>query len=148
MELDSKSFSNLCVKINTMKRYVLLLVLIGMYLVSCTPPATETTPNEELEYGNPAAEGFNEAASDAKAIAIADEVMEALGGRKAWDDTRYIRWTFFGRRTLLWDKQTGNVRIDSPGDSSVYLVNVFDHTGKVMLKKISIHLCYFSKIIL
>ncbi len=115
-----------------MKKYSILVALVIMCLAACTPSATE--PVEEADYGNPAAEGFNEAGSDAQAIALADEVMEAMGGRQAWDQTRYIRWTFFGRRTLLWDKQTGNVRIDSPGDSSVYLVNVFDHTGKVMLQ--------------
>jgi hypothetical protein len=53
---------------------------------------------------NPAAEGFNESASDAKAIAIADEVMQAMGGRKAWDKTRYLSWKFFSFRQLTWDR--------------------------------------------
>jgi len=88
---------------------------------------------EGTDVGNPAAEGFNLEASDAEAIAVADEVMEALGGRKAWDETRYITWTFFGRRTLWWDKKTGDVRIEVPADSAVYLVNIHDKTGKVLL---------------
>lgn len=94
------------------------------------------------EYGsastNPPAEGFNLEGSDPEAIAIADEVMQALGGRQAWDDTRYLHWTFFGRRTLLWDKKTGQVRIDVPEDSTVYLVNIFDKTGKVQLNGVDI----------
>jgi len=61
---------------------------------------------------NPPAEGFNAEASDDEAIAIADEVMEALGGRAAWDDTRYLTWNFFGRRRHLWDKQTGDIRVE------------------------------------
>ena len=60
---------------------------------------------------NPAAPGFNQANSDAKAIALADAVMEAQGGRQAWDETRFLDWNFFGRRRLLWDKQENKVRI-------------------------------------
>ena len=62
---------------------------------------------------NPAAEGFDAAGSDAKAVEIADELMVALGGRKAWDDTRFITWKFFGNRLHVWDKHTGNVRVES-----------------------------------
>ena len=35
-----------------------------------------------------------------------------MGGREAWDQTRYIRWSFFGRRHHVWDKYTGNIRIE------------------------------------
>lgn len=83
---------------------------------------------------NPAAKGFNEAGSDPKAIAIADQVMEAMGGRKAWDATRYITWSFFGRRTLLWDKKAGQVRIDVPADKSTYIIDVNKETGLIKHK--------------
>lgn len=69
--------------------------------------------------------------SDAKAIEIADKVMAAMGGKKAWDETRHITWNFFGARTLTWDKWTGNVRIDFPRDKSVILMNINTDTGKV-----------------
>ncbi len=59
---------------------------------------------------NPPAAGFNLAGSDDRAIAIADEVMQALGGRAAWDNTRFITWRFFGRRQHIWDKQSGDLR--------------------------------------
>ena len=61
---------------------------------------------------NPAAPSFDVEHSDPRAIAIADEVMEALGGRAAWDATRCLEWTFAGRRTLLWDKQAHDLRLD------------------------------------
>ena len=80
---------------------------------------------------NPPAEGFNAEASDQKAIEIADEVMEAMGGREAYDNTRFVRWTFFGRRTLLWDKWTGRVRIDFKEDGQVMLVNIHTNKGKI-----------------
>jgi hypothetical protein len=64
---------------------------------------------------NPAAEGFRADASDARAIEIADEVMDAMGGRAAYDRTRFLRWNFFGRRTHLWDKWTGDLRTEYLG---------------------------------
>jgi hypothetical protein len=69
--------------------------------------------------------------SDVKAIEIADKVMAAMGGKKAWDETRHITWNFFGARTLTWDKWTGNVRIDFPKDKSVILMNINTDAGKV-----------------
>lgn len=80
---------------------------------------------------NPAALGFNATASDTEAIAIADEVMQAMGGRTAYDNTRYLQWTFFGRRTLLWDKWTGRVRIDFTESDEVYLVDIHTGNGKI-----------------
>lgn len=119
-----------------MKIYPLVLLFI-LTLYACGPQ-TEDNMSEVNGTGlaetNPAAEGFNAEGSDPEAIAIADEVMEAMGGRSAWDSTRYISWNFFGRRSLLWDKKTGNVRIDVPGDSVVYLINVNQDTGRVLLR--------------
>lgn len=82
---------------------------------------------------NPPATGFNASDSDPKAIAIADEVMEAMGGRKAWDATRYLTWNFFGSRIHHWDKATGDVRIESAKDNYTLLMNI--HTMKGKLKK-------------
>lgn len=80
---------------------------------------------------NPAAEGFNMAGSDAKAVELADEVMKAMGGRKAWDNTRYVSWNFFGSRRLTWDKWNGNVRIEGLRDGSLTLVNINTKQGKI-----------------
>ncbi|MBK0403289.1 hypothetical protein I5M27_09850 [Adhaeribacter sp. BT258] len=52
----------------------------------------------------PAQPGFNEEGSDKKALEIADKMMEALGGYDAWQNTRYIAWTFFGQYNI-WDKK-------------------------------------------
>ncbi len=80
---------------------------------------------------NPPAPGFNIEASDNQAIAIADDIMKALGGRANWDATRYISWNFFGRRKLFWDKHSGNVRIETGQD--IYLVNIQNNTGRVRI---------------
>jgi hypothetical protein len=76
-------------------------------LLSCAPTARRQASL------NPPAPGFNLAGSDAKAIAIADEVMEKLGGRENWGKTRYLTWRHFGRRLHVWDKWTGEARVES-----------------------------------
>jgi hypothetical protein len=100
----------------------LFIGLLALGLSACSPKVS-----------NPPAPGFNAAASDAKAIAIADEVMQAMGGRKAWDDTRCISWNFFGGRTLLWDKQAGLCRIEWLKRPQKIIVNLNGGTGKVSL---------------
>jgi hypothetical protein len=77
---------------------------------------------------NPAAEGFNEAASDPEAIAIADEVMAAMGGRESYDQTRYLSWNFFDFRTHVWDKWTGALRFEQ--GPSLTLMNVNTREGR------------------
>jgi len=88
-------------------------------------------PKENNVAENPPMEGFNTAGSDPKAIQIADSVMVAQGGRKSWDATRYIAWNFFGARKLLWDKYTGDVRIENLKDDTKTLVNINTGKGKV-----------------
>jgi plasmid maintenance system killer protein len=100
-----------------------LLFCVMLLLSNCT-----TAKKTML---NPPAPGFDVQHSDQKAIAIADEVMAAMGGRQAWDDTRYFHWNFFGSRTLDWDKQLGRVRIDSEKDRFRAIINLHDNTGKI-----------------
>lgn len=112
----------------TMKNFNLFTFLFALgFVVSCSTPAPQEAENEKEQPENPAAPGFS-SNSDKQAIAIADKVMEAMGGRKNWDDTRYLFWNFFGARTLLWDKHTGDVRIEMAGRDMTILVN--EKTGK------------------
>jgi hypothetical protein len=98
--------------------------------MSCqTKDQTAGSAADQVTEQNPAAEGFDMANSDPEAIEVANLVMEAMGGRQAWDNTRYLSWNFFGNRHLIWDKQSGQVRIDFP-DSTIYLVNINDNSGK------------------
>jgi hypothetical protein len=88
-------------------------------------------PKEKAQTGNPPMDGFNAKGSDPQAMQIADSVMMAQGGRKNWDATHYIAWNFFGSRKLLWDKYTGNVRIENLKDDTKTLVNINTGKGKV-----------------
>lgn len=111
---------------------LLYATLIVLLMAACENGGEgNATATEAATTANPAAEGFNEEESDAKAIEWADKVMLAMGGRKSWDTTRYFHWNFFGRRSLLWDKLGQRVRIESPADSTIYLVNLADGTGQV-----------------
>ena len=76
---------------------------------------------------NPPADGFNLEGSDAKAIEIADAVMEKMGGRTNWDNTRYLSWGFFAD-DQVWDKWTGDFRYQR--ENLVVLMNVNTMEGK------------------
>lgn len=110
-----------------MKKLFVFLPILYLF-ASCTPKI------RQIE--NQPAPGFNAVNSDAKAIAIADEVMLAMGGRPAWDNTRYLSWNFFNRRKLLWDKQAGICRIEWTTRPLKIMVNLNDGTGRVSLNGI------------
>ena len=114
-----------------MKKFLLLIFPLALY--ACDGDKREIVQVDGLGGENPAAEGFDVKGSDSLAIVWADAVMRAQGGRKAWNETRYIGWNFFGRRELLWDKQEGLVRIEVPEEKAVYLINLNDNTGRVQL---------------
>jgi len=80
------------------------------------------------------------AASDPRAVAIADQVMTALGGKKTWDAVPGLRWTFevmvndttrFTRRHA-WDKHGGMYRVDGKtrdGVPFVFIRNLNTNVG-------------------
>ena len=107
-----------------------ILLLLALIIFSCSSPQSGETGGAGTTTDNPAAPGFNEN-SDARAIELADAAMAAMGGRKSWDETRYMFWNFFGVRTLLWDKQTGDVRIEYVNDDLKILLNEKTMVGKL-----------------
>lgn len=64
-----------------------------------------------------------------KAKTIAKEVITAMGGVENYNNTHFIQWDF-GKRTLFWDKWTGDVRVENPEKSQVILVNINTLNGK------------------
>ena len=81
------------------------------------------------------------AASDARAVTIADQVMTALGGKDRWDRLRGLRWTFGAQvgdstrgnpRRHSWDKWTGWHRVQGrqrDGRDYVIIHNLNDGKG-------------------
>jgi hypothetical protein len=84
------------------------------------------------------------AASDPKAAALADRVLQALGGQQAWDNTRYLRFDFgverdgkLQSRAHTWDKWTGRYRLEGQtreGEPFVVLMNVNTREGTAWVK--------------
>jgi hypothetical protein len=82
---------------------------------------------------------------DPKAVAIADKVMTALGGQKAWEGTRFLRFDFavdregkaIVSRAHTWDKWTGRYRLEGltkEGDPYVVLMNLNTKEGDAWRK--------------
>ncbi len=92
--------------------------------------------------------------SDPRATALADRVMEALGGASAWNATRYLRFDFaverggkvVTSRAHTWDKWTGRYRLEGKtakrgepnrtgsGDPFVVMTNINTRDGSAYLK--------------
>lgn len=83
-------------------------------------------------------------ASDPAAVAIAQQVMEALGGKAAWDALPGIRWSFEGvvrdtvrsTRRHAWNKHTGWHRVEGltrAGDRYVIVQNLNTGEGKAWM---------------
>lgn len=108
-------------------RYCVLLWFISC---SCTLSSEQ---DREGRNGNPPSPGFDLANSDPAAVELADSIMVAMGGRESWDNTRYITWRAGGEHELAWDRRTGNVRMESPGDSTTYLFRTGRAGGRVWI---------------
>ncbi|MCZ6493149.1 MAG: hypothetical protein O6933_03630 [Planctomycetota bacterium] len=97
-----------------------------------SPPTTQPTSRPATV--DPPTKGITTEESDPAAVALADITMKAMGGRQAWDETRYIAWNFFGSRRHIWDKHTGNVRIEfadrESGEPIILLMNINTLEGR------------------
>ncbi len=100
-----------------------------------TQPTTRPTTQPGATRGNAPAPGFDFEGSDSEAIRVADAVMRKMGGREAWERLRYLTWNFFGARRHVWDKHTGDVRIEGTtretGEAYVVLMNLRTRHGRV-----------------
>ena len=71
-------------------------MIFFLFLVQCSQKkratAAEDLESVDLNYPLP---GFDLEGSDPLAIVLADRIMSAMGGREAWDKTRYIKWKFY-----------------------------------------------------
>lgn len=107
-----------------------LLLLAG--LAAAPAVAQDPAPSATPPPAAPAAS----ATADPEARRIAEQVMEALGGREAWEATRFLRFTFAGRRTHTWDKHTGRHRLEGEtreGEKYVVLQDLDTREGRAWL---------------
>lgn len=78
---------------------------------------------------------------------IAESVLEAMGGRDAWDGTRCLSWKFFGGRVHYWEKSSGDIRIEIPEDqdrqgqrtpAKLILMNLNTRQGRAWLDGVEV----------
>jgi hypothetical protein len=70
------------------------------------------------------------------AQSVAERVQKALGGKEAWDNTHFIKFSFAGRRTHWWDKWSGRHRVEGQtkeGQKYVVLENINTKEGTAYL---------------
>ncbi len=78
-----------------------------------------------------------EPTSDKRAVALAEGLLEALGGEQNLAATRFLRFEFFGFRLHHVDRHNGQHRLEGKtgdGDEYVVLHNVNSGEGEVWLK--------------
>lgn len=66
--------------------------------------------------------------SDIKAKSTAAKVMQSMGGERAWNNTRYLAWTF-NDQYQVWDKHQNRFRWEK--DSLVAIIDTQTKDGKV-----------------
>ncbi len=115
-----------------MKRYLtpiplLLLVITGLAGCQGEKDATER-PLFQKVYKQ------KQDHSDKKAIRLAVQMTDSMGGYDTWQEKRYLGWVFFGMRSWLWDKETNDIRMHSRRDSLTVLMNLDSREGKVFKK--------------
>jgi hypothetical protein len=74
---------------------------------------------------------FDPTGSDPEAIWVAEDAIAASGGAEAWANTPIIKWNFFGRRWLLWDKANGKVRIENVANDTRMILDLHTKNGKL-----------------
>lgn len=96
--------------------FAALAVLVGGWLLASPMPAAA---------GDTSGDGV--AGADEKALEVAERTLEAMGGREAWDATRFLSFEFFGVRTHHWDRHEGRHRLEGTtreGDEYVVLLDL------------------------
>jgi len=108
--------------------------LTSSILVLVIGPACAAPPAEQPA-ADPAQHVHVTPDSDARAIEVAQDTVDKMGGWDSWDRTRYLSWKFFGGRRHHWDRLTGDVRIEGAmgenKDRYLWLMNVETRAGRV-----------------
>jgi len=118
-----------------MKHLLIVLLPFAVTLSGCTSnnETSDSGSADQQAMENAPANGFDITNSSPEAIKLADDVMNAMGGRKNWDNLRGISWNFFGSRKLYWDKWTGDVRIKYLKEDREAIININTDEGRVMI---------------
>lgn len=70
---------------------------------------------------------------DERAVMLARQTLDRMGGQDNWDAARYIAWDIFGQ-THYWDKWTGAFRWER--DSMIVIMNINEMTGRAWSSRV------------
>jgi len=90
-----------------------------------------------LLFASPPGQGSETAPPDPKALEVADQMLAALGGKEAWEATRFLHFGFAGRREHWWDKHTGRYRLEGAtkeNEPYIVLMDLDTKQGRAWLK--------------
>lgn len=106
-----------------------LSVALALALIACA--------EQSVVEAEPAAGGTGITHGDPRAIELAGKTMQAMGGRDAWESTRYLTWNFFGVRRHVWDKHAGDIRVEwndrETGEPRTVLMNLDTGDGRAFI---------------
>lgn len=113
---------------------------LGLAVACAAEPAAPTTEPETTAQPAAAADGeaapaaaAEQGAADPEAAALAERVLQALGGEAAWSEARFLRFGFAGRRQHAWDRATGLHRVEGEteeGEASVVIHDLDTREGR------------------
>ena len=113
-----------------MKKWFGILLLVSVVGSCSDAPKAEVDENSIMV---PMQNEPSEVADEVIARALLDSMVNAVGGRQAWQDTRFVTWNFFGARNVWWDKHNNQVRIESSRTDFKAIVNTQNHSGQVFV---------------
>lgn len=116
-------------KIFTLLRLVGAATFFALTFTGCQQNGTASAG--EGRPGQAATFAPSEADPDGnKAAALVNQVIKEMGGRKAWNELRYVSWSFAGSYQV-WDKHANNYRYEK--DSVVAITNLDTRQGKAYI---------------
>lgn len=106
--------------------YAMLFTLLSMTLLGCDQ---QTSVTERTLFKETYEQKKDH--SDKKAIKLAVQMVDSMGGYDTWQEKRYLSWVFFGIRSWIWDKHTSDVRMHSRENDLTVLMNLDSREGRV-----------------
>lgn len=109
----------------TLKSLSAVLFILCLIQIGCKPESKEVQ-----EFSSPPQPKTE--IQDSTAAEMVAAMVKKMGGYENWDKIKYISWSFFGARHLIWDKEGGRVRIESPRDTMIYLIDLHNDKGRII----------------
>jgi hypothetical protein len=99
---------------------------VAVVIIYCLAGCGKQTESSTV----PSPDDFDIAHSDPAAVELADTILSVAGGEQRWQKIRFISWKD-GSHNFYWDKASHNVRIESPEENIISIVNLNAVDGQV-----------------